>query len=104
MLAAAALVANTVILLSDRAPGMFRRLSDRLDVGTVRAAAAQVTPGGDLPRSDFVIHVTLWAVAGLAVLSGRAVVRVVPLGLVRRLAGCALAVLAVAAAVEAIRG
>ena len=44
------------------------------------------------------------AVAALAVVSGRALVRVVPLRLVRRLAGGAMAVLAVLAAVQAARG
>ncbi len=66
---------------------------------------AGLAAGTGEPLSVFLGAVLgLWAVAGLAVLSGRAVLRVVPLGLVRRLAGCALAVLAVAAAVEAIRG
>ena len=46
----------------------------------------------------------LWAVAAIAVVSGRALVRVVPLLVVRRLAGAALAVLAVAAATQAVRG
>lgn len=39
-----------------------RRLSDRLEVETLRAAAAQASPG-ELPRSDFVVHVALWALA-----------------------------------------
>lgn len=57
------------------------------------------------PLSVFLGSVlALWAVAGVAVVSGRALLRVVPLSLVRRLAGCALAVLAVAAAVHAVRG
>ena len=57
------------------------------------------------PASVFVgALLALLAVAGLAVVSGRALLRVVPLRLVRRLAGCALAVLAVVAGVEAVAG
>ena len=46
----------------------------------------------------------LWAVAAIAVISGRTLVRVVPLRLVRRLAGSALAVLALVAATQVVRG
>jgi len=60
--AAVAIASNTVILLSDRAPGLLRRLSDRLEIETLRTAAVQVAPG-EVPRSDFVVHVALWAVA-----------------------------------------
>lgn len=57
------------------------------------------------PVSVFVGAVaSLWAVAALAVVSGRALVRVVPLRLVRRLAGGAMAVLAALAAAQAVRG
>jgi putative Ca2+/H+ antiporter (TMEM165/GDT1 family) len=45
----------------------------------------------------------LWAVAGIAVLGGRALLRVVPLELVRRVAGVLMIGLAVWTAVEAIR-
>lgn len=48
--------------------------------------------------------VALWAAAGLAVVAGRSVVKVVPLSLVRRVAGAVLLVFAVLSAVEAIRG
>ena len=57
------LAANTLILLSDRAPGLFRRLSARLDASSIQSVSAQVTPGGRLPETDFMIHVALWAVA-----------------------------------------
>ena len=57
------LAANTLILLSDRAPGLLRRLSDRVDRGTLRLAAAQVGPGRDVPEADFVLHVGMWGLA-----------------------------------------
>lgn len=46
----------------------------------------------------------LWLAAGVAVLAGRSLVRVVPLDLVRRVAGAVLVVFAVLSAAEAIRG
>lgn len=46
----------------------------------------------------------LATVAALAVVAGRSLLRVVPIGLVRRVAGAALAVLAVLALVSAVRG
>jgi hypothetical protein len=57
------LAANTVVLLSDRAPGLLRRLSDRLDVSALRMASTQPAPPGRLPESDFMIHVAMWALA-----------------------------------------
>ena len=61
------LAANTVILLSDRAPGLFRRLSARLDASSLQPVSAQVPPGGRLPETDFMIHVALWALATVLV-------------------------------------
>lgn len=46
----------------------------------------------------------LWSVAAIAVLGGRALLRVVPLTLVRRLAGVLMLALAVLTVTEAIRG
>lgn len=57
------LAANTTVLLSDRAPGLLRRLSDRLDASTLQMVSTQVTPGRQLAESDFMIHVALWAMA-----------------------------------------
>jgi len=55
------------------------------------------------PLSVFAGSVSaLWTVAGMAAVSGRALARVVPLRLVGRLAGAALAVLAAAAAAHAL--
>lgn len=53
-----------IVLVSDRAPGLLRRLSDRIDVGSSRTAelAAQARP-----ESDFEIHVYLWAAVALFV-------------------------------------
>jgi len=66
-----AFAANAVILLSDRAPGLFRRLSARIDAGVSRAAGAAGVdvPGGrvGVSRSDFDVHVLIWAVAALLV-------------------------------------
>ncbi len=71
VLSLGAFAANAVILLSDRAPGLFRRLSDRIDAGVTRAAGATGVdvPGGAVrvPQSDFDVHVVIWAVAALLV-------------------------------------
>lgn len=71
LLSVGALSANAVILLSDRAPGLFRRLSARIDAGVSRAAGAAGVdvPGSDVgvPQSDFDVHVVIWAVAALLV-------------------------------------
>ena len=71
LLGLAAFAANAVILLSDRAPGLLRRLSRRIDAGVDRAANATGldVPGRDVrvPQSDFDIHVAIWAVAALLV-------------------------------------
>ncbi|MGI8983678.1 MAG: hypothetical protein ACR2HM_03960 [Acidimicrobiales bacterium] len=67
----AAVAANAVILLSDRAPGLLRRLSVRIDAGVNGAVgAAGVDIGGGsvrVPRSDFDVHVLIWGAAALVV-------------------------------------
>ena len=71
---------------------------------------SQLATAGFAARSSDPVSVfagavaALWTVAALAVVSGRALVRVVPLRLVRRLAGGAMAVLAGLAAAQAVRG
>jgi hypothetical protein len=71
LLSLGALAANAVILLSDRAPGVFRKISSRIDAGVHRAAGAAGVdvPGGSVrvPQSDFDVHVVIWAVAALLV-------------------------------------
>ena len=71
LLSLCAVAANAVILLSDRAPGLFGRISARIDAGVSRAAGATGVdvPGRDLrvPRSDFDMHVLIWMVAALLV-------------------------------------
>ena len=71
LLSLAALAANAVILLSDRAPGLFRRVSARIDAGVSRAAgAAGVDVSGRdvrVPQSDFDVHVVIWGVAALLI-------------------------------------
>lgn len=71
LLSLAALAVNAVILLSDRAPGLFRRLSARIDAGVSRTAGATGVdvPGGRVrvPRSDFDVHVVIWGFAALLV-------------------------------------
>ena len=71
LLSLGAFVVNAVILLSDRAPGLFSRLSSRIDAGVHRAAGAAGVdvPGGSVgvPQSDFDVHVVIWAVAALLV-------------------------------------
>lgn len=72
LFAAGALLAATVVLLSDRAPGLLRRLSARIDTGSSRAAelASQARP-----QSDFEVHVLVWVAVtffvGLAAWSSR---------------------------------
>ena len=62
---------NLLVLLSDRAPGLLGRISARIDAGVSRAAGATglEAPGGDVrvPRSDFDLHVALWAVVAVLV-------------------------------------
>ncbi len=71
LLSLGALAANAVILLSDRAPGLFRRLSARVDAGVSRAAGATGVdvPGGSVrvPQSDFDVHVLIWGAAALLI-------------------------------------
>ncbi|MGI8808459.1 MAG: hypothetical protein ACR2KK_11565 [Acidimicrobiales bacterium] len=71
LLSLGALGANAVILLSDRAPGLFRRLSARIDAGVSQVAGATGVdvPGRRVrvPRSDFDVHVLIWGVAALLI-------------------------------------
>ena len=72
LLGLAAGAANAVVLLSDRAPGLLRRISRRIDTGVDRAAGATGidVPGRNVrvpPTSDFDVHVAIWAVAALLV-------------------------------------
>jgi hypothetical protein len=71
LLSLGALAANAVILLSDRAPGLLRRLSLRIDSGVDRAAnAAGLDVSGRsvrVPQSDFYVHVAIWAIAAVLV-------------------------------------
>lgn len=58
--------------MSDRAPGLLRRLSARIDAGS--SGAAQLASQAR-PQSDFEIHVVLWTIVtvfvGLAMWSSR---------------------------------
>lgn len=75
LLGLAAMLVTTALLLSDQAPGVLRalfgerarRLWARIDNADVIGPAA----GSDLPASDFLAHVALWAV--VTVLVGMAV-------------------------------
>ena len=71
LLSLGAVGVNALILLSDRAPGLFRRLSARIDAEVQRAAGAagvDVTGRGlRAPQSDFDIHVLIWGVAAVLV-------------------------------------
>lgn len=57
--------AATLVMLADRAPGLLRRLSVRVDVGGSRAA--QAAAEAPLPESDFEIHLLVWFAAALLV-------------------------------------
>ncbi len=70
LLGVAMLLLNGALLLSDRAPGVLRRifgeparrLWDRIDAG-----ASAGLPGGRVPQSDFIVHVAIWAIAAALV-------------------------------------
>lgn len=71
LLCLANLAANGVIMLSDRAPGLLRRLSTTVDAGVARGAtaagAARATVDARIPQSDFPVHLAVWATAALIV-------------------------------------
>ena len=72
LLSVGAVAANAVVLLSDRAPGLLGRVARRIDAGVDQAANATGidVPGRNVrvvPRSDFDVHVAIWAVAALLV-------------------------------------
>jgi VanZ family protein len=63
---AALLAVPTVLLmLSDRAPGLLRRLSDRLEV--VDPRPGEVVRATGVPDAAFAVHVAVWGAAGLVV-------------------------------------
>lgn len=59
-------VADTLVMLSDRAPGLLRGLSERIDAGRAGGSgmAGAVLDAG-APQSDFVVHALMWAAASL---------------------------------------
>jgi len=64
--AAAVLAVPTVLLmLSDRAPGVLRRLSDRLE--RVDARPGDVVRAAGIPDPAFAVHVGVWGLAGIVV-------------------------------------
>jgi hypothetical protein len=65
MVAALVLAGNTLLMLSDRAPGLLSRLSARLE-GSERAPARLVT-GTPVPESPATVHIAAWALAMVAV-------------------------------------
>ena len=67
LLSLGVLAVNTVTLLSDRAPGLFDRLSARLDAGLFRAAGGSAVDVPGVSGSDFDVHVLMWAVAALLI-------------------------------------
>ncbi len=71
LLSLGGLAANALILLSDRAPGLLRRVARRIDVEVDRAAGAAGVdvPGSGVgvPQSDFDVHLVMWCVAAVLV-------------------------------------
>jgi hypothetical protein len=66
LLVVGSLAANAAVLLSDRAPGLLRRLSVRIDAGGSRAAG--VASRTNIPTdTDFAVHVLIWGVAAVLV-------------------------------------
>jgi hypothetical protein len=82
-LGAAVLLFNAMLMLSDRAPGLMRRIGGdfvrrlfaRIDAGD---RASQVLNDPRIPESDAIVHIAVWALAiglvGLAVWSWRGLV------------------------------
>jgi hypothetical protein len=66
LLVLGSIATNAVILLSDRAPGLLRRVSDRIDGGR-GAGAADVARAHISADSDFAVHVMIWTVAAVLV-------------------------------------
>lgn len=96
LLAVAALLFNGLLMLSDRAPGLMRRIGgtavrrlfERIDAG---GRGADILTDPRLPESDTLVHVAVWAIA--VVLVGWAVWSWYGLLLVAiAMAGCSLAV------------
>ena len=63
--AAGLAVPTVVLMLSDRAPGLLRRLSDRLE--RVDARPGDVARAAGLPDAAFAVHIGVWGLAGLVV-------------------------------------
>jgi VanZ family protein len=72
-----------ILMLSDRAPGALRSLSDRIDQS--ERPAARLASESPVPQSDVVVHVGVWAMvtatAGIAAWSWRRLAVVVALAL-----------------------
>jgi|HigsolmetaAR201D_1030396.scaffolds.fasta_scaffold64541_1 hypothetical protein len=74
LVALGALAFNAALMLSDRAPGLLRRvfgdsvqrLSARIDASE-RLADLAARAGTQVPESDAIVHVAVWAVAALLV-------------------------------------
>jgi transcriptional regulator of nitric oxide reductase len=68
------LLGSAALLMSDRVPGLLKRVSRRIDSGSSRAAQLA---SANRPQSDFEIHVIIWAtvmvLVGLAMWSNRSV-------------------------------
>ncbi len=65
LLVLGSVAANAAILLSDRAPGLLRRLSVKIDAGGSKAAG--VASRAHISTDDFAIHVLIWGIAAVLV-------------------------------------
>lgn len=64
----AVVVFNVALMLSDRAPGFLRRIfGDAIDRLSDRIDAGARIPSEQLPASDVVVHIVVWAAAMLLV-------------------------------------
>lgn len=68
MVGLAAIVFNASLMLSDRAPGLLRRVfGDAVTRLSARIDANARIPAEQLPESDAVVHIAVWAAAALLV-------------------------------------
>jgi hypothetical protein len=69
LIGAAAVMSIVALMLSDRAPGVLQSVfGDAVQRLSARLDASQRLPSTDqLPESDFIVHVGLWAVAAVLV-------------------------------------